>query len=239
MKTGLLPTISSSKPPKRLLRPKTSISACGAQMKQPTFLQTIVSLSAISAKVTPSLFMVPLSLLPITIPKWRDAPSGSVPTPTIQVVNTLLFSYLSFVPTGPLSSGVGVQLPNFKEFIEQAYRAVTFAARPGVAAWRFPPHSLATNTLRLLLSLFATPGILIEGFGAGTSFSAVALFVNYSAPILSSMNVISSSIRTSLRKSALTRKRVHPITDHSSRPSSRSMASSLSSTYTIDVPRGP
>ena len=48
---------------------------------------------------------------------------------------------------------VGVQLPNFKEFIEQAYRAVTFAARPGVAAWRFPPRSLATNTFRLLLSL--------------------------------------------------------------------------------------
>ena len=58
--------------------------------------------------------------------------------------------------------------------MEQAYRAATCAARPGVAAWRFPPHSLATNTLRLLLSLFATSGILIEGFGAGTSFSAVA-----------------------------------------------------------------
>ena len=70
--------------------------------------------------------------------------------------------------------GVGVQLPNFKEFIEQAYRAVTFAIRPGVAAWRFPPHSLATNTFRLLFSLFSTPGILIEGFGAGTSFSAAA-----------------------------------------------------------------
>ena len=70
--------------------------------------------------------------------------------------------------------GVGVQLPNFKEFIEQAYRTVTFATRPGVAAWRFPPHSLATNTFRLLFSLFATPGILIKGFGAGTSFSAAA-----------------------------------------------------------------
>ena len=70
--------------------------------------------------------------------------------------------------------GAGVHLPNFKDFMEQAYRAATFAARPGVAAWRFPPHSLATNTLRLLLSLFATPGILIEGFGAGTSFSAAA-----------------------------------------------------------------
>ena len=69
---------------------------------------------------------------------------------------------------------MGVQLPNFKEFIEQAYRTVTFATRPGVAAWRFPPHSLATNTFRLLFSLFATPGILIEGFGAGTSFSAAA-----------------------------------------------------------------
>ena len=70
--------------------------------------------------------------------------------------------------------GVGVQLSNFKEFIEQAYRTATFATRPGVAAWRFPPHSLATNTFRLLFSLFATPGILIEGFGAGTSFSAAA-----------------------------------------------------------------
>ena len=69
---------------------------------------------------------------------------------------------------------MGVQLPNFKEFIEQAYRIVTFATRPGVAAWRFPPHSLAANTFRLLFSLFATPGILIEGFGAGTSFSAAA-----------------------------------------------------------------
>ena len=58
--------------------------------------------------------------------------------------------------------------------MEQAYRAATCAARPGVAAWRFPPHSLASNTLRLLLSLFSTSGILIEGFGAGTSFSAVA-----------------------------------------------------------------
>ena len=70
--------------------------------------------------------------------------------------------------------GVGVQLSNFKEFIEQAYRTATFATRPGVAAWRFPPHSLTTNTFRLLFSLFATPGILIEGFGAGTSFSAAA-----------------------------------------------------------------
>ena len=70
--------------------------------------------------------------------------------------------------------GVGVQLSNFKEFIEQAHRTATFATRPGVAAWRFPPHSLATNTFRLLFSLFATPGILIEGFGAGTSFSAAA-----------------------------------------------------------------
>ena len=77
-------------------------------MKQPTSLPTMLSLSAISTKVTPSLFMVPPSLPPITMPKWRDAPFGSVPTPTIQVVNTLLFSYLSFAPIGPLSSKVWV-----------------------------------------------------------------------------------------------------------------------------------
>ena len=70
--------------------------------------------------------------------------------------------------------GEGIQLPNFNDFIEHAYREITSAARPGVAAWRFPPHSLASNTLKLLLSLFSTSGILIEGFGAGTSFSAVA-----------------------------------------------------------------
>ena len=68
----------------------------------------------------------------------------------------------------------GIQLPAFNDFIEQAYREVTTAARPGVAAWRFPPHSLASNTFKLLLSIFSTSGILIEGFGAGTSFSAVA-----------------------------------------------------------------
>ena len=46
--------------------------------------------------------------------------------------------------------------------------------RPGVAAWRFRPHSLATNTLTLLLKIFTSPAILIEAFGAGYSFAAVA-----------------------------------------------------------------
>ena len=85
-------------------REETSISACGAQRKLPTFPLTIASPSATNTQVTPSLFMVPLSLPPITIPKSKDAQFGSVPTPTIQVVNTLLLSYLSSVPTGRPSS---------------------------------------------------------------------------------------------------------------------------------------
>ena len=60
----------------------------------------------------------------------------------------------------------GIQLPTFNDFIEQAYRDVITAARPGVAAWRFPPHSLASNTFQLLFSIFSTKDILIEGFGA-------------------------------------------------------------------------
>ena len=134
--------------------------------------------------------------------------------------------------------GVGVQLPNFKEFIEQAYGAVTFATRPGVAAWRFPPHSLATNTFRLLFFLHVGNSLL--SYYALEEWPCIhQLFVNSSAPMHSSMNVISNSIKTSLRKSALTRKLVHPITDHCTRPSSRNMVSSLSSTYTIVVPGGP
>ena len=42
-----------------------------------------------------------------------------------------------------------------------AYLEYVGQPRPGVAAWRFPPHSLATNTLALLLKVFTTPAVLI------------------------------------------------------------------------------
>ena len=74
----------------------------------------------------------------------------------------------------------GIQLPTFNDIIEQAYREITTAARPGVAAWRFPPHSLASNTFQLLFLIFSTKDILIEGFGAGTSSSAVAGLITLS-----------------------------------------------------------
>ena len=67
----------------------------------------------------------------------------------------------------------GVPLPT-SDTIQHAHHDVTSSPQRGVAAWRFPPHSLATNTFRLLLSIFHTAAIFIEGFGAGTSFAATA-----------------------------------------------------------------
>ena len=65
-------------------------------------------------------------------------------------------------------------LTAFSDIAAAAYLDYVGQPRPGVAAWRFPPHSLATNTLTLLLKIFTTPAVLIEGFGAGCSFAAVA-----------------------------------------------------------------
>ena len=65
-------------------------------------------------------------------------------------------------------------LTSFSDIAAAAHLEYVGQPRPGVAAWRFPPHSLATNTLALLLKIFITPAVLIEGFGAGCSFAAVA-----------------------------------------------------------------
>ena len=65
-------------------------------------------------------------------------------------------------------------LTSFPDIAAAAYLEYVGQPRPGVAAWHFPPHSLATNTLALLLKVFTTPAVLIEGFGAGCSFAAVA-----------------------------------------------------------------
>ena len=65
-------------------------------------------------------------------------------------------------------------LTSFPDMAAAAYLEYVGQPRPGVAAWRFPPHSLATNTLALLLKVFTTPAVLIEGFGPGSSFAAVA-----------------------------------------------------------------
>ena len=65
-------------------------------------------------------------------------------------------------------------LTTFPDIASTAYLEYVGQPRPGVAAWRFPSHSLATNTLAILFKVFTTPAVLIEGFGAGCSFAAVA-----------------------------------------------------------------
>ena len=185
--------------------------------------------------------------------------------PTIQVVNTLLLSYLSSVPTGrPSSKAWASTFPISRKSLNRPTGPPPL--QPGLA---LPPG--VSHRIHLLATLFDSSSLfspplesLSKGLGqappsqpppallplhAGNSLlSCYALavwpcihqhFVNSSAPIRSSMNVISSSTTTSLRKSVLTRKLVHPTTDHNTRQLSRNMVSSLSSTYTIGVPRGP
>ena len=56
----------------------------------------------------------------------------------------------------------------FADAVSFAYLALFGTHSPGIAAWRFPPHSLATHALRLLLHTFTCPGLAIEGFGYGS-----------------------------------------------------------------------
>lgn len=54
-----------------------------------------------------------------------------------------------------------------------------FNPSPGIAAWRFPPHSLSLNTIRTLLNTFARESFCIEGFGYGSGWAALAGVVTH------------------------------------------------------------
>ena len=174
MRIGPAPMPSSFKQIKLLRTPRTSIIlACGVPKTRPTLLRTIAicnqhegnSYPAHGASFAPADYHTQVEGRSVWECSHTHNPGG-------EHLALLLPQLCTYWPS--FLEGEGIQLPNFNDFIEQAYREITSAARPGVAAWRFPLHSLASNTLKLLLSLFSTSGILIEGFGAGTSFSAVA-----------------------------------------------------------------
>ena len=67
----------------------------------------------------------------------------------------------------------------FGEAVKNSFNALTAHPSPGIAAWRFPPHSLATNTIRTLLTTFARQGFCIEGFGYGSGWAALAGIVTH------------------------------------------------------------
>ena len=148
-------------------------SAYGVQKKRSMPPLTMVSLSAINMGITPTLPMAPPLLRLITTHRSKVDMYMSAPIPTTQVGNTWPFSFLSSTPTGRRFWKWRVS--NSQPLMTSLSRLIRKLPRLlALAAWRFPPHSLASNTFQLLFSIFSTKDILIEGFGAGTSFSAVA-----------------------------------------------------------------
>ena len=67
----------------------------------------------------------------------------------------------------------------FGEAVKNSFDALTAHPSPGIAAWRFPPHSLATNTILTLLTTFTRQGFCIEGFGYGSGWAALAGIVTH------------------------------------------------------------
>ena len=62
---------------------------------------------------------------------------------------------------------------SFVDAVLPAFQNLRRRHRPGVAAWRLPPHSLITNLFTLLFAVFPIPSLLLEGFGAGAYSAAV------------------------------------------------------------------
>ena len=60
----------------------------------------------------------------------------------------------------------------FGEAVKNSFNALIAHPSPGIAAWRFPPHSLSLNTIRTLLTTFARQSFCIEGFGYGSGWAA-------------------------------------------------------------------
>ena len=67
----------------------------------------------------------------------------------------------------------------FAEAVKNSFDSLTAHPSPGIAAWRFPPHSLATNTILTLLTTFTRQGYCIEGFGYGSGWAALAGIVTH------------------------------------------------------------
>ena len=68
-----------------------------------------------------------------------------------------------------------------------AYLQHISSSPSGVAAWRFPPHSLSTATLSLFLRLFPCDELLLEGFGSGAYSVAVACNLAFQLKLFSSI----------------------------------------------------
>ena len=67
----------------------------------------------------------------------------------------------------------------FGEAVKNSFNALIAHPSPGIAAWRFPPHSLSLNTIRTLLTTFARQSFCIEGFGYGSGWAALAGIVTH------------------------------------------------------------
>ena len=59
------------------------------------------------------------------------------------------------------------------------YKELCAKYRPGVHAWRLPPHTLAYNLYTLVFSFYHLGSLLLEGFGAGAYSAAVAALMAY------------------------------------------------------------
>ena len=67
----------------------------------------------------------------------------------------------------------------FGEAVKNSFNDLIANPSPGIAAWRFPPHSLSLNTIRTLLNTFARESFCIEGFGYGSGWAALAGVVTH------------------------------------------------------------
>ena len=67
----------------------------------------------------------------------------------------------------------------FGEAVKNSFTTLITNPSPGIAAWRFPPHSLSLNTIRTLLHTFARQSFCIEGFGYGSGWAALAGVVTH------------------------------------------------------------
>ena len=67
----------------------------------------------------------------------------------------------------------------FAEEITHEFQQLCSIHRPGIAAWRLPPHTLFRNLITILYTVFPLPTLLLEGFGAGAYSAAVAALMSY------------------------------------------------------------